>query len=184
MFGNKSVSQKSSWAVQVLTPDYLVDGYFDSEEDKMETAILFKADKDPNIYDTGNVHFLTLTSARLQPISPVNNPINSVVLPKWNMSAMSVFVAIIPRDEASTAYFMKMNPAKHAIAADVYVGPYIIHGTIVSPESDLMELTAYHTFAVRDAEIEHLYSGTPLTGLKMPCLLVNTHLLQGIAQRE
>src|SRR3990172_8538899 len=101
MFGNKSVSQKSLWAVQVLTLDYIVDGYFDSESDKLDTSVLFKADRDPNIWELEKVYFLSLPSARLQPVGPVNIPINYVVLPKWHMSTMSVFVAIIPRDEAS-----------------------------------------------------------------------------------
>jgi len=65
---------------------------------------------------------------------------------------------------------------------NIYVGPYYIHGTVISPDKLLGNLRYYFNFAVRDAEIECLEAGAKFQGLKAPYVIVRTHLLQGIAQ--
>ena len=95
----------------------------------------------------------------------------------------NTFVAIIPRDEASTAFVAKNNTSKNLIPADIYVGPYIIHGTILSPDNSFSILRYYFNFGVRDAVIDCQLPDTKLQGLKAPFVMVRTHLLQGIAMR-
>jgi hypothetical protein len=172
VFGKKQSTPKLPWSVQLLTTEYLVDGNLDGDD---PTGPWFLHVQSGEIA----MSTLTLTQARIQATGAL-----SVTMPaaaKWILPSTATFVACIPRDEASTAYAVKQNSSsKHAIAGVVFVGPYAIRGTILSPNANLDILSGYGTFAMQQAVIDGLAPGARLTGLAAPYVLVRTMLLHGI----
>jgi hypothetical protein len=168
----------TSWAIQVLTPDYLVDGLFDESLNTSTAMYYFKEwyDADGILAISASLH---LTAVQFQPTRLMAGP-SSPATDWWGFSYS--LVALIPRDESSLAHVTKNFNPKVVIPADIYVGPYRIHGTILSPDRQLGALRYYFNFAVRDAEIECLETGAKFQGLKAPYAIVRTHLLQGITQ--
>lgn len=165
------------WAIQVLTPDYLVDGLYDEKQDNSTAEFFFKSDAGDSLGREASMH---LTAVRFQPTRHMTIPASSAT--DWFVYSYS-FVAIIPRDENSTIYVAKNNNFKNLIPADIYVGPYLIHGTILSRDKKLSIFRYWFSIAVRDAEIECQLPGAKLQDLKAPFALVRTHLLQGITSR-
>ncbi len=168
----------TSWAVQVLTPDYLVEGLFDDSYDNNLAIYFFqgKYDSDGQLARTASIH---LTSVQFQPTRHMTIPVSSAT--DWCTFAYSL-VALIPHDENSLAFVTKNNNPKFIIPADIYVGPYHIHGMVQSPDKQLNALRYYFTFTVRDAEIECLEAGAKLPNMKAPYAVIRSHLMQGIVQ--
>jgi hypothetical protein len=83
-------------------------------------------------------------------------------------------VAVIPRDEASTAYVLKNNASlfKSPIPAEVRVGSYLLRGEVLSPDNLLNVFESYFRFAIRNAEISCLLPGSQLGELRAPYVLV------------
>ena len=151
---------RSQWAVQVLTRDYLIEGNLDGERDKYSFRLVG--------HDVGTV---ILTSARFQPATtlavPARPPVPQVLIHGDEL------VALIPRDEAGTTEDMKNNaPFKYPVPAEVYVGPYVIRGQVLSMDKNLRVFATYVGFVVQDAVVDCLLPGAQLTGLKAPYLLV------------
>jgi hypothetical protein len=176
MLGNKPGS-KQPWSIQVLTPDYLIDGGFDDSKDNGSAMYLFKAwpDMDSKLDASISMH---LTSVRFQPVGSLTAPSGSV--PDWFVFS-NAFVALIPRDEVSTAYVAANNASMYLIPADIFVGSYIIRGTILCPDKNLSRLKYYFNFAVQNAQIESVTPGAKLQAFTAPFAIVRTHLIQGIA---
>ncbi len=184
MFGSKDkpAAPKLLWTVQVLAPGVWVTGSFDSASDPYALSSFFEADtRSPN----ANITYLTLTSARVQPLDASSaSPGPGGPLPRWTMSTIGGFVAVLPGDEASAAYMVKKNTGKHAVQGDVFVGSFIIHGTIQYSGSNVSFLTSDRMFAILDAEIESPRFAGQFAGLKAACAVISTRLLQGMALRE
>ena len=166
-------AEQSLWSVQVLTPDYLIDGNFDSKD--VGGLSFFSMQTGSNV----PVASLQLSSALLQPTGNLAMPITPVA--KWITSFNDAFVGVIPLDEPSTAHALKNNKAPHPVPADVYVGPYLIRGIVMSPDKNLEILGDVLSFLVQNARITCLTSGAQMTEIRAPNMLVRTLLLQGIA---
>jgi hypothetical protein len=169
----------TTWAIQVLTPDFLIDGRMDpqagSDRNWADTYI-FEASAGGPAYCTASVFF---AEASLKATSTLVAPYDSAT--DMSLFGATAFVAAIPRDEASTAYLVKSNKYKSLISADIFVGSYLIHGKIWSPnkpESGLSFIKTYSRFVVQDARIDCLIPGAKMQGLEAPFAVVRTHLLQ------
>jgi hypothetical protein len=155
--------QKNSWLLQVLTLDYLIDGYMDGDRDK---NIFRLAD--------GKVYDLPLASVQFQPAGNLVALMHAVV--PWTLVNSESLVGIIPRDAASTACAMQNNTFfKHSFHAEVYIGPYVLRGTVLAFDNSVRILPMYPGFPMQDVEINCLLPGSKLVGLKAPYMVVQTH---------
>jgi hypothetical protein len=176
MFAKKGVAPKAPWAVRLLTPDFLIDGYVDLEAHS-EGAPFFQR-------QTGTLPLaaLWLTSARFQATGPSSGP--APAANNWSLAYSAAFVAVIPNDEPSlTATRAYTSDLRSAFPAELYVGPYAIRGQLLSPAAhtgDFAMLGSYLSLVVKDAEIDYRLPGAQLSGLKAPLAVVRTLLLQGI----
>lgn len=157
------VSSKTQWAVQVLTYDYLIEGQVDEKQEHFNFNLIQARGGPVNMH---------VTSARFQPTGHLTPP--EPASAPWALVYAESLVAVIPRDEASTAYVLKNNADlfKYPIAAEVRAGAYVIRGNVLSPDKMLNVFESYVRFAVQDAEISCRLSGAQLVGLKAPYVLV------------
>jgi hypothetical protein len=176
MFGKKGVAPKAPWAVRLLTPDFLIDGYTDLDSHS-EGAPFFQR-------QTGSMPLgaLWLTSVRFQATGPSSG--TAPTANNWSLAYSAAFVAAIPNDEASlTATRLNIADLRNAFQAELFVGPYAIRGQLLSPAAhagDFAMFGSYHSLVVKDAVIDYRLPGAQLTGLKAPLAVVRTLLLQGI----
>ncbi len=155
--------QKSSWLLQVLTTDYLIDGYMDGDRDK---TIFRLADR--------RVLDLPLASVQFQPAGNLIAPMHVVV--PWTLVNSESLIAIIPRDAASMACAMQNNGIfNQSFQGEVYIGPYVLRGKILTIDNSVRILAMYAAFPMQDVEINCLLPGSKLVGLKAPYLMVLTH---------
>jgi len=148
------------WHVQALTLDYLVDGYIDGSQDKAYFRVM-----DNVLYNIGlvNVHFQATGS--LPSPSPDSAP-STIVYGEQ-------LVALIPGDEASLASAMQSNNAlKFSTRAEVFVGSYVIRGTVLYYDINGRLFQSYRGFPVQDAEINCRLPGAQWSGLKAPYLVM------------
>ena len=172
MFGNKNKAPKALWSVQYLTTDYLVEGHMDGED---PTSPWFLQVQSGDLA----MATLTLTEASYQPTA--GQSILPAQAAKWVVPSTALYVGVIPRDEGSLAYCAKRNSgSKHPIPAVVFVGPYALSGTVMSPNNDLDILAGYMTFAMQNVTIDCLAPGARLKGLAAPYIVVRSLLLHGI----
>jgi hypothetical protein len=166
------------WTVQILTPDYLVEGIYNKDADPYNGIELFRAPGD------GDAILNRLSSARRQSTGLLAVPAGTCK--DWFFCTQSEMLAVIPRDEASTAYAVKNSKFKSVLPADIYVGSYLMRGVILNPDSaehGLDAVTDSANFAVQNARIECKLPGVRWPGLDVPFMLVRTSRVQGIATR-
>jgi hypothetical protein len=158
----------TQWAVQVLTLDYLIDGKLDSERDKTSFRL-----------QGHDVSPLPLTSVRFRPTGVLSvSPPPAV---PWVLIYGDQLVAIIPKDEAGLANARQFNTVfKVGVKAEVYAGPYVIRGQVLSPDGSLRVFEGYTGFPVQDAEIKCLIPGAQLGLLKAPYVLVMSRHKQAL----
>ena len=158
------VSSNTQWAVQLLTYEYLIDGYVDEKQENSNFNL--------NLTARGSHVNMHVTSARIQPTGILALPGPAPV--PWVLVESINLVAVIPRDEASTTFVLKnsANYSKYSIPAELYVGSYLIRGKVLSPEKMLMIFEIYSTFIVQDAEISCRLPGAQLPELTAPYVLV------------
>ena len=151
---------KIPWHVQALTLDYLVDGYIDGSQDKAYFRVM-----DNVLYNIG------LVNVRFQATGGLPGPLPD--------SAQLTFVygeqlvALIPSDEASLASALQSNNGfTVATLVEVYVGSYVIRGTLLSYDANGRVFQSYRGFPVQDAEISCRLPGAQWDGLKAPYLVV------------
>ncbi len=165
------------WKIQILTTDYLVEGIYDNENQTSQEFFQSTA--------VQNTYSFQLTDVRLQPSGNLTTP--SVSVNNWTTSVAKTVVAVIPCDQPSQAFVVdKHKKFKSFIPTDIYVGPYVIHGTVVSPEKPeqgLSFLSYYINFLVKDARIECQLPGAKLQGLEAPFILVRSFMLHGVTMR-
>jgi len=164
-------SPKSRWAIQVLTLDYLIDGYIDGDRDKYWFRVAGR-----------DVSATPVASARFHPTG--NLAVATPPTVPWVLVYGDRLVALIPRDDASTATARQTNAAfKYAVPADVYVGPYVIRGQVLSQDMSLRVFEGYVGFPVQDAEISCLIPGAQLPDLQVPYMLVFSRQKQLLVPR-
>ncbi len=152
---------KKNWAIDVLTTDFLISGYIDGE--RFYRAFVFFG---------GDFSSLALASARIQPTG--NLAVPEALSAPWTVIYGETLVAIIPRDQASLDHVTKANADyKYAQLAEVYAGPYLLRGTLLSAGADVRTFAAYTTgFAMQSATISSLLPGARLSGLAAPYVMV------------
>jgi len=170
----------TSWTIQVLTLDYLVEGLFDDSNDNHTAMYFFRSWYDDNgkLAISASIH---LTKVHIQTMRNATPPVSSAA--EW-WSFSNNLIAIIPSDENSLAYVVKNNVPKSVISADVFVGPYRIHGSVLCPDKQLSSVRYYLNFVVQDAEILCLDVDAKLPSLQVPYAIVRTHLVQGIVRDD
>ena len=152
---------KKSWAIDVLTTDYLISGTVDGDRNYAAFQLM-----------SGDVSSLALAAARIQPIGQLGTP-DSLTAP-WAVAYGDSIVAIIPRDQACLDYAAQRNADwKNPQPAEVYVGPYLMRGTLLSPANDARTFAAFTTgFALQQAQISSLLPGSRFAGLSASYVLV------------
>jgi hypothetical protein len=171
---NKQPEPKNRWAIQVLTTEYLIDGYDESDQGLMagwETFFLSE-----------NFEIGPLTSVQVQPTGNLTAPLQS--FSKWDLARRELVVAVIPRDEAGLKMARKASSKyKHAFQTVLYAGPYIVRGMWMEagtdPEFELSR--GGDAILLTEAAIDCQLPGTKLTGLTAPWLFVNIHLVHGLS---
>ncbi len=153
---------KIPWHVQVLTLDYLVDGYIEGSHDKA----YFRA--------MANVLFnIALANARFQATGSLQVPGREAA--PWTLVYGEQLVALIPWDKDSFNAAMQANgDYKIATPGEVYVGNYLIRGTVLSYNANLNVMATQHSFPVQNAEITCRLPGSTWPGLKAPYVMVTS----------
>jgi hypothetical protein len=165
MFRKKESAPKPLAAVQILTTDYLIDGYLED-------------------LSTWPFEGALLTSVRFEPAGTLMPSASSAA--NWCVLEGSQVVAAIPRDEASQAYTRKMyRDDKYPVPAEIYVGAYLIQGMILQSDEEIELPVLMDSFdeyvLVQDAVIDCLLPGARLKRLSAPLVVVRIdRLLQGI----
>ena len=150
----------SRWAVQVLTLDYLIDGCIEEDRHRISFNLI-----------NGDARAIRVLQARIQPTGPLQLP------PRPEAPFVLVYgsrlVAIIPRDEASTAYALKQNASfKHAIPAEVFAGPYLLRGQALSTDNRLRVFSGLAAFPMQSVTITCLLPGSRMAPFGVPYLLL------------
>ena len=176
MFAKKPNAPKAPWAVRLLTPDFLVDGFTDTEAHP-ETWPFFTT-----AVGSTPSGLLWLASPRFTPVASGSAPPPAVT--QWLVPYSGNFVALMPFDNASLAAVRKnIADLKYPHAATLYVGPFALRGGLLSnyeAVSYMSTMSGHQCLAMQDVEIEYRLPNPSFTGLKAPLVLVRTHLLQGI----
>jgi hypothetical protein len=176
MFSKKPAGPKAPWAVRMLTPDFLVDGFSDTEAHPESWP--FFAPHSGNV-PTGmlwldNPSFLPVTAEASAPPA----------VSQWVVPYSSNYVAVMPFDMASLAAVRKnAERQKNSFATVLYVGPFSIRGRLLSEYGAvpyLSTMAGHLSLAVQDAEIACRLPNPRMTAFKAPMVLVRTQLLQGI----
>ena len=151
---------KIPWHVQALTLDYLVDGTIDGNRDKA----YFRA-MDNALYNIGLVNAFFQSAGSLPAQAPEAAP--------WALVYGEQLVALIPADEASLAGAMQLNNGyKIATPAKVFAGSYVIHGTLLSYDTNASVFQSFRCFPMQDVQITSRLPGAQWSGLKAPYLVV------------
>lgn len=183
MFGKKLQKQqqqqqqptsKSPWVVQVLTRDFLIEGFSNAADDVSACFLEVSIDEDLK----GSL--LTLTQPDIQPAGAiaVGVPANC----KYVLPAGTEFVAIIPGNDEALAYAVRHAGTDITrMGAVVLAAHYVIRGTILCPGGAGLEmLSDYELFAMQDSVVDYIGPGARLTNLDVPFMLVHTNQVQGI----
>ena len=185
MFSSKKQpSPMLPWAIQILTTEYLIDGFVQPSEysfsGKDEYSISRKdmfVDANKDFEDEGGtrgIRYRTWTEGQIQPTGNLTSPVQHFA--KLTLGACANLVAIIPNDHASRQAAQKaFQEHQHPVKVMVYAGPYRIRGTALTHKTDQIRLYGHDggLLPFQDAEIESQLPGARLTGLKVPWLLLN-----------
>ena len=185
MFSSKKQpSPMMPWAIQILTTEYLIDGFVQPSEysfsGKDEYSISRKdmfVDANKDFEDEGGtrgIRYRTWTEGQIQPTGNLTSPVQHFA--KLTLGACANLVAIIPHDHASRQAAQKaFQENQHPVNVMVYAGPYRIRGTALTHKTDQIRLYGHDggLLPFQDAEIESQLPGARLTGLKVPWLLLN-----------
>jgi hypothetical protein len=162
------------WAIQLLTPDYLIYGFIDSDaSDRYYSLTAADTTSSPSSCVMHLTQAAFRPATNLVPIDPSPT--------EWFSFGWNAFLVALPWDQSSVNYLVKENSYKFLVPADLYVGNYLIQGKVWSrdrSEKDLSHLGFAHRFIVQDVTIDCLLPGSQLHGFKAPFAVVRTHLLQ------
>jgi len=176
MFQKKPSAPKAPWTVRVLTADFLVDGFADTEAHPESWAFFTTA---VGSTPTG---LLWLDGPKFTPV------IAGVAAPpavrQWVLPFTGDFTALMPFDDACLAAVRKnIASLKEPHAALVHAGPFALRGQLLSEYgavSYLSTMSGHLSLAMQDVEIEYLRPNPGFSGLKAPLVLLHTRALQGI----
>jgi hypothetical protein len=162
----KVLTPKTLWRLQLLTAEYLIEGSFNPDENKVGSADIFEMTCE-NILDGGGIeafHRLGLSDVSVQPTGVLN--MTEQRYPEWGMTVFDQVVAVIPRDEASR---------QAAQRAYQDAGPYRLRGKILS-DSTIPRRSPFlmnQIVPLVEAEIDNLLPGARLSDLRADWMLLN-----------
>ena len=149
-----------SWAVQILTVDYLIEGTIDGSRERPAFNLI-----------AGDARSIRVDRPQVTSTGRLDVPARPAV--PWALVYGNELVAIIPRDQASLNYALRANESfKVPIPGEIYAGPYVFSGMIMSPDRKLRILEGYAAVVVQNATIDCLTSGTSMSRLQTPYVMV------------
>ena len=174
------------WNIQVLTPDYLIEGNIDSGFSEIQDILKPKTnvnDMDTDLDGLVNVRYQP-TSNLIVPDGPVPSPSTKdgvTFLQPWTKR-----IALIPRDQGSVDFLVKHNKFNRLTPVDIYAGSYSINGKYWNNDKTSLLPGSFHTYAtdrivIQDARIDCLVPGAKLQGFQAPFVVVYTEHIQWIA---
>jgi hypothetical protein len=169
MFGRSKKTPKPPNPVRLLTTEYLLDGYDDDQYSLLNYSTINE--------DLDNI---VLDSVQVQPLG--DQQIASFTCQKWFGYINETTVAIIPRDEEGFRLVREAwSENEYPFKAEIFAGPYIIRGTIMSDDEDgpIIDINQYLFLLVTDVEIESQVPGSKLGQLRSPVALINGMLIHG-----
>jgi len=166
----------SLWALQMLTPDYLVDGFCDTDQYPIFTF------STTNYQTCLPIDALQLSSTTIRATTSLALPPGDV--PNWNVTFYNGFIAVIPKDEASAHYFHSNLGHYPDVPVDVYAGPYVFHGTLPIEKEEFKKLEFLFSIVLKDVEIDCLWPNSFLHAYKVPYAMLRTLHIQGIVMRR
>lgn len=169
MFGRRSNKPPATpWPVQVLTSEYVIEGYCDPEDTLFQTVSM--ADSDENVQ-------IVLKSAQVRPAGSLS--IASFTCREWIIDYWTGVVAVIPRDMAGQkALQEEWESAEYPLRAELFAGPYLLRGMVMSDEEERLSYPGAQIY-ITEAEIECLLPGAQLGRLNAPMLVLNGTRLDG-----
>lgn len=171
---DKQPPAKIRWAIQILTTEYLIDGYMDEAREGLKNWDWFFSE-DVFAVDP-------LTSVQVQPTGHLAAPLQSFSI--WHMAWRTTVVAVIPRDEAGLQVVRKASSKyTHSFPVVLYAGPYIMRGALMGESADLeLELQGgAASLILTDVTVECQVPGTKLAALTAPWLFVNIRWVHGFS---
>jgi hypothetical protein len=172
----KPPAPKPLWRLQLLTGEYLIEGCFNPDENKVGSADIFEMTCE-NVLDGGGIeafHRLGLTNVEIQPTGVLSLPEQSYA--EWGMTDFDQVIAVIPRDEASLQAAQKaFQEYRYPLRAEIYAGPYRLRGKILS-DSTIPRRSPFlmnQIVPLVEAEIDNRLPGARLSGLRADWMLLN-----------
>jgi hypothetical protein len=173
---------KPLWRLQLLTGEYLVEGYFNQDEYKVGSADIFEMSCE-NVLDGGGIeafHRLGLTEVSVKPTGLLSLPEQAYA--EWGTAVFDQVIAVIPRDQASLQAAQKaFQEYRNPLQVEIYAGPYRLRGKLLS-DSTIPRRSPFlmnQIVPLAQAEIENLLPGASLPGLQAPWMLLNGGMLHG-----
>lgn len=169
------------WSIQVLTPDYLLEG--DISTDMTNPQIPWTS---PSIFEAYYHHFgfdntspiITLTNTVVKAAGSL--PLPAAPSPAWVVNGDRA-IAFIPREGASNTYLLKRNKYDSLIPAELTIGSFLIQGNVWSPEkadAGLSFLKKCSRLIMQDVLIEQQHPGAAFPRLEVPYAVLCTFHLQ------
>lgn len=150
----------TSWAVQILTVDYLIEGTLDASRERAAFNLV-----------AGDARAIRVDGPQVVPTGDLVVPPRPAV--PWALVYGNRLVAIIPRDRACLDFAIKANDSFDTpIPGEVFAGPYVFSGTIMSPDRKLRILEGYTSLVLHNATIDCLVPGTKMPRLQAPYVMV------------
>ena len=181
MFSSKKLpTPMIPWAIQILTTEYLIDGFVQQSEYSVAGKDIFvEANKDfEDEGGTRGIRYRTWTEGKIQPTGNLTSPVQHFT--KLTLGACDNLVAIIPNDDASRQAAKKaFGEHQHPVNVVVYAGSYHIRGTALTHKTDQIRLYGHNggLLPFQNAEIESQLPGARLTGLNLSWLLLNGEMI-------
>lgn len=159
-------ARPAGWAVQVLTLDYLINGYIQPVDMPLVGSL--------NVVTQPT---LTLIQAQLRAIDAqsASETLPEIIVPK------AAIIALIPRDEASARSAAAQMPGNSQRAL-IYAGPYVLRAAF-RLAGDMHMRTLFSAspsamLAVSDATIRCLKLGSTFADQTAPVLIINKNTVQ------
>jgi hypothetical protein len=177
MFGSGSKKQsKPPYNVQLLTTEYLIEGWIAPEEYEVGGDNVFsqaaRLEEDEGGIDAFQA--IRMTDVKIRPTGILDSP--EETFQEWDLSVLDGVVAIIPLDQACLKVMQKaFKDFRYPVEARIYIGPYLIRAKLLSSSTqrDLSPFATSQLIPLEDAEIDCLVQGSKLKGFRVPWLILN-----------
>jgi hypothetical protein len=159
-----------SWALDVLTQDYLISGEVGPAAQKWAwTYFAMTGQRTPSS--------LEMTASKAIPTGNAAAP--DLAGKTVGFSFQTGLIGLIPRNEAAGSAWEKWAVLGDPSAADLTIGPYVIRGSLLSPSGGLSVLIN-DRFAMRDVTITRV-DGSPSASIDAPTAVFSTRFVQTAA---